>query len=66
MIDRILEITRVPAIERYGKNNQQSGQNSRKKEDLDFANILASKMNQGAKNVDTSAYKLDLNSLEHF
>lgn len=64
MISKILEISRISPIEPYGKQNGHFDDNSRKKKNLDFADILAEKMNAQNK-PPAEAYKLDLSSLNH-
>lgn len=64
MISKILEISRVSPIEPYGKQNGGSDENSRKKQSLDFADILAEKMSVQTKQPG-EAYRLDLSSLSH-
>ncbi len=65
MIGKILEISRVSAIERYGNRHGQSDENSRKKQSLDFAGILAEQMKPIQKAATPKAYRLDLSSLNH-
>lgn len=65
MVERVLEITRTSPIERYGKHNYQNGEDSRKRNDSSFKDILNQKMQQDIKITPVNAYKLDIKSLNY-
>lgn len=62
MVQKIMEITRVQRADNYNPNNQSFQDRLKKKQELNFQNILDSKINaKSAK--PQEAYRIDLNSL---